>query len=109
MDTLLAILKSPRLRALADKSAWLLIAPAVALLWLIDAAMARTLLQWSLYALVLAGLAIVISRVVFPQINLGQMVREAVDENNTAAGLIVGAIVLFVGMVMLALVIWSKA
>ena len=116
MDTLIAQLgaiaeffSNSRLGALADKSAWLLIAPAIAALYVVDPAMAQTLLQWALFGSVLAGAAIIISRIIFPQIKLTDLVGEATSENNVAAGIIVAAVVLFVGLVMLALVIWAKA
>lgn len=97
-----------RLAALFDKSAWLLIAPAFAALYFIDAPSALTLAQWSLFALVIAGFAVVVSRIVFPQINLTRMLTEALQENNLAAGFIIAALILFVGMVMLTLAIWAK-
>ena len=116
MDTILKQLgalaeffNATRLGALADKSAWLLMAPAIAALYVIDPAMVMTLLQWTLFGSVLAGAAVMISRIVFPQIKLTELVKDAQDENNTAAGLIVAAVVLFVGILILALVIWAKA
>lgn len=109
LSALAEFFNATRLGALADKSAWLLMAPAIAALYAIDPAMVMTLLQWTLFGSVLAGAAVMISRIVFPQINLTEMVKDAKDENNTAAGLVVAAVVLFVGLLMLALVIWAKA
>lgn len=97
-----------RLAALFDLSAWMLIAPAFAALYAIDAPSAMTLAQWSLFALVLAGVAVVISRIVFPQIHLTKWLTEASRDNSTAAGLVVAALVMFVGIVMLTLAIWAK-
>ncbi|MNH30681.1 hypothetical protein D3C79_909900 [compost metagenome] len=70
--------------------------------------MFATLLQWVVFAPVLAGIAIIVSRVTFPQIELTKLVKEAELENR-AAGLVVAAIILFVGITMLSLVLWAKA
>ena len=96
-----------RLSALFDKSAWLLIAPAFIALYMIDGPSALTLAQWSLFALVISGVAVVISRIVFPQIHLTTWLRRA-EGNSHGAGLVVGAVILFVGIVMLTLAIWAK-
>lgn len=109
LGALVDFFTTSRVGALFDKSAWLLMAPAFAALYAIDPAMAMTLVQWTVFGLVLSGAAIIISRIVFPQINLERLVNEANDENNAAAGIIVGAVVLFVGLVMLSLVLWAKA
>lgn len=97
-----------RAKALVDKSAWLLILPAVAYLFFVDTAMARTLLEWTSYALVLSGIAIIISRVTFPQIELDELIQ-AVTKGNRAAATVIASVVLFVGIVMLSLVLWAKS
>lgn len=97
-----------RLEALIDKSAWLLIIPALIALYFIDPVMLKTLAQWLVFAPVLAGLAIIVSRVVFPQIALGELVED-VREGNIAAGILAAAVVLFVAMLFLALILWAKA
>lgn len=111
MDALKAIIESfkSRLHALLDKSALVLIAPALIALFLIDGSIARTLVQWSLYALVLAGVGIIVSRVTFPQIKLGDLVDEAQTKANVAAGILASAVIAFVGIVLLAMVLWAKA
>lgn len=105
----LAKLSSPRISALADKSAWLLIAPALVVLFLLDDAAARTLVQWSLFALVLAGVGIIVSRLTFPQVHLGDLVEQAQNQGNVAAGLIASAVIVFVSATLLAMVLWAKA
>lgn len=97
-----------RFSFLVDKSALFLILPCAAALYFIDPAMFATLLQWVVFAPVLAGIAIIVSRVTFPQIELTKLVKEAELENR-AAGLVVAAIILFVGITMLSLVLWAKA
>jgi hypothetical protein len=107
--TIAYIQQTARAKVLLDKTAWLLIVPALVVLFLVDAAFAKTLVQWSLFGLVLAGVAVVISRLIFPQVHLGELLAEVRDKQNTAAAVVVGAIVLFVALVMFALVIWAKA
>lgn len=96
-----------RLSALVDASAWALILPAVVFLSAIDAALIRTLLEWTSYALVLAGVAIVVSRVTFHQIHVAELMDE-VRLGNRAAGAVVAAVVLFVGILVMSLVLWAK-
>lgn len=97
-----------RTRALADKSAWLMIAPCAIAIYFIDEAMFKTLIQWLLFAPILAGVAVIVSRIVFPQINLTDLVAE-VKDGNVPAGILSGALVLFVALLVHALVTWAKA
>lgn len=106
---LLEFIKSSRIGALADPSAWLLIAPALAALYAIDPSLAITFAQWSIFGLVLAGASVMISRIIFPQIDLRALVESVLSEKNTAAGLVAASVVFFVGVVMLSMVIWAKA
>ena len=59
--------------------------------------------------LVLAGAAVIISRLVFPQIELTRLVANVHEEKSTAAAIVIASIVLFVALIMLALVVWAKA
>ncbi len=97
-----------RFSFLMDKSALFLILPCAIALYFIDPAMFTTLLQWLVFAPVLAGIAIIVSRVTFPQVNLTLLVKEA-EGGNKAAGFVAGALIIFVGLLLLALVTWAKA
>ena len=101
-------LELKRMRALIDKSAWLLIAPAAIAIYFIDDTMFKTLIQWLLFAPILAGVAVIVSRIVFPQIHLTDLVAE-VKSGNVAAGILSGCLVLFVVFLVLSLVMWAKA
>lgn len=101
--------KTGGVAALFDKSAWLLMAPALAGLYAVDPAMAETLVQWTLFALALAGAAVIVSRIVFPQISIGEMVEAVRTSGGAGPGIVVAAVVLFVGIVFLGMVIWAKA
>lgn len=97
-----------RFAVLGDKSAFLLTAPFALALYIIDPTLLKTLLQWVLFAPILAGIAIVVSRLTFPHIALNDHCEQA-KQGNTASAIIVAAIIFFVAFVMLALVLWAKA
>jgi len=97
-----------RIDALIDKSAWILILPALLIVYFSDVGMLKTLLEWSAFGVVLAGAAVMISRIVFPQIHLDSLVDRAVDEKNAAAAIIIAALILFVGMLIYSLIYWAK-
>lgn len=97
-----------RFAAFGDKSAFLLTAPFILALYFIDKALLATLLQWVLFAPVLAGVAIIVSRLTFPNIVLDEHADEA-RKGNVAAAIVVAAIVFFVAVTMIALVLWAKA
>lgn len=106
MNALQSIVK--RLRALVDKTALLMILPCFIILWFIDKAMTITVVQWLLVAPIITGLAVIVSRMMFPQIELTRLLREA-HEGNKASGIVVAGLLLFVGLLILSLVTWAKA
>lgn len=97
-----------RFKVLGDKSALFLIVPAVVALFFIDGPMVKTLIQWLVFTPVIAGVAIMVSRVVFPQIDLTRLIRETHD-GNKASAIVAGSLLLFVGILVYALVTWAKA
>lgn len=96
-----------RFAALFDGSAWLLILPALCALYLWDAPMVKTLGQWSLYFLVLAGVVVMISRIVFPTVHLPTFIGNA-ERGDLAGALVTAAVILFVGMLVLSFVLWAR-
>lgn len=97
-----------RIKALVDTSAWILMAPSLVALFFIDVSMLTTLVQWLVFAPALAGVAVIVSRIVFPQIHLTTLVGEAI-KGNQAAATVAGALVLFVAILVLSLVLWARA
>ena len=97
----------PRFAALFDESSWLLIIIGVAVLAMVDWRTALTLAQWAAGALAIGGLTIVISRVTFPQIKLGDMVEKA-KAGELPAALVVLAVVLYCGAVFIGVALWVK-
>lgn len=109
MDAINTIKKKfRRTRAMLDKSAWMLMAPALAFLFLMDEALAKTLVTWLLFGLVIAGASVIISRIIFPQVDLTDLIHQVSNQRNVAAGIVAGAIIIFVALVMFALVTWAK-
>lgn len=96
-----------RLKSLLDQSAWLLMLPASLILYIIDPSMAQTVAQWTLIALVLAGVAIIVSRIVFPQLDF-DVLLPLVYQGNAAAGQLLASLVLCVGLIFLSLVLWAR-
>lgn len=97
----------PRLAALFDQSSWLLIAIGVAVLALADWRTALTLAQWAAGALAIGGLTIVISRIMFPQIRLDELMVKA-KAGELPAALVVAAVVLYCAIVFVGVALWAK-
>lgn len=91
-----------------DLSAWVLVLVALIPLFFIDRAMALTLVQWSAFGLALAGVSVVICRVVLPQIDLSEWV-ELAREGKPGASLVILAVTSFLAVIFLGLVLWAKA
>lgn len=96
-----------RLAALFDKSAWLLIIPALAALFFFDQSLGKTLLTWLTFGIAISGVSVIISRLIFPQIHLGDLYDETL-KGNLPAAIVAAAVIVFVALVILALVVWAK-
>lgn len=94
-------------QAFAPKAVWLLTIPALLLLGMLDWPLVKTLLQWSVFALVLAGVSIVLSMLIFPQIDLEELVNKAAETPQGSATL-AAAVILFLGVLFYTLVFWAK-
>lgn len=96
------------LSAFTQKSVFLLIVPALLLLAATDLALVKTLIQWSAFAVILAGVSIVISMITFPQIKLSALVDEAFEKGCMASAAIASALIIFFGILFFSLVFWAK-
>lgn len=92
-----------------DPTAWILIALCAGGVWLFDPVMAKTLLQWVLLFGVFAGIAVIISRHVLPQIRLTAAVEKAMEDNPVAASILVFSVTIFLSALVIALTLWGKA
>lgn len=97
-----------RLVPFFDLTAWVLLAVSLVPLAVIDLAAVLTLLQWSAFGFALAALAVVLSRVVLPQLDLSEWLGHA-RGGNVAAGLVILGVLVLLGSILLALVLWAKA
>ncbi|EJM1834478.1 hypothetical protein Q6I89_004358 [Salmonella enterica] len=97
-----------RTRALGDKSAWFMMMPSIVLLWLIDASLFKTIIEWLIIAPLITGFAVMLSRLVFPHVHLGELVDESI-QGNKAAGIVVAGLMIFCGLLILALMLWARA
>lgn len=106
-DYFRAIWDHPSLVALRTSSVWVLVLPAIVLLGITDIALLKTLLQWGAFSLVLAGVSIIVSMVVFPQINLTSLVLDA-RGGNVGSAIVAASLVIFLGLLFYSLIFWAK-
>jgi len=92
-----------------DPAALVMWAVSVGLLLMIDPVMVKTLIQWALFFFTLAGIVVVVSRLAFPMINLREQVEDVYNRGNVGAAVVVLAVALFMGLTLLAAVLWAKA
>lgn len=99
-----------RIAALFDGSAWLLMLIGGIALVFTDPGLLVALLSWSAFALVLAGLVIVVSRIMFPQINLQELMANVLfgGSNAIGAAIVVASVVLFCSVLSISFVLWAK-
>ncbi|EAO1133531.1 hypothetical protein EX011_21440 [Salmonella enterica] len=82
--------------------------PSLLTLWAVDATLFQTIIEWLIVAPLVTGLAIILSRIVFPQVDLGLLVDEVILENKAAA-IVVAGLMTFCGLLILALMLWARA
>lgn len=92
-----------RLKALVDPSALLLLALTVGGLSLLNFGRTLVLLEWMAFAGALVAYAIVLSRVAFPFIDLKSLMGWT-DRTSP----VIAAVIQFVGLLVLALAIWTR-
>lgn len=95
-----------RVTAVFDISAWVLIAIGAAWLFFSDVSLLGMMIRIGLFCSVIAGFVIVVSRIMFPQINLDDFVKDA-REGKSGSATVVAAILISNAVMFLAMVIWS--
>lgn len=99
-----------RLVPFLDITLWLLLGVALIPLAIINPAMLITLLQWTAFAVALAGVAVLLCRVMLPMIDLGDLYDTIRGPDATAAHAIVfAAVVGLLAVLFYGLVVWGKA
>lgn len=97
-----------RLLPFLDLTFWVCTVLVVVPLWLLDPPMMKTLIQWSAFGLALAGLSVLVVRVMLPQVDITDLLREA-RQGNVAAGLAMVGMAILMSFVFLGLILWAKS
>lgn len=103
-----------RLAPLFDLTSWVLFALTLAPLYLFAPAMVMTLVQWTAFGVALAGVTVVLSRIMAPMINLGELYScltlraDWADARRLPAAIVIAAILVFMGLLFLGLVLWAS-
>lgn len=108
--------KFPRLTSLLDSGAWTLIVLGLILFlvripmpdtWIINLPMAITIVQTAGLIFTIAGLQILVSRLVWPGISVSTLVTSVQsDQPSTASGLTLLGLFVYNGLTTIAIVIW---
>ena len=94
--------KFPRLTSLKDPGAWTLIVDN----WIINLPLAITIMQTAGLIFTIAGIQILVSRLVWPKISVTTLIDAVQDKNSTAAGITMLGLFVYNGLTTIALVIW---
>lgn len=97
-----------RLRPFGDLTAWVLLLVSLVPLLVLDKPMTVTVVQWTVIVLALAGITVMVVRLLLPHIDLGDWVALA-RGGSLAAAIVVLAVALLLGLVLLSVVLWAKA
>lgn len=110
------LIKFPRLVSLLDAGAWTLIIMGMILFlvripmpsnWIINLPMAITIIQTAGLIFTIAGLQILVSRLVWPGISVSKLVESVQSENpSIASGLTLMGLLIYNGLTTIAIVIW---
>lgn len=100
-----------RLLPLLDLSTWVLLVISAVPLYFLAPAMLITLAQWTAYGMTLAGIAVVLCRMVLPQIDLTALARAswAGGPNALPSAIMFAAVVFLLATFFGGLVLWAKA
>lgn len=98
----------PRLRPFTDLTAWVLLIVSSVPLLFIDRAMFITLVEWTLYAIALAGIAVFLSRVLLPHLRLSLWLERAWT-GDRAAAFVASSVILFLAIIFIGMVLWARA
>ena len=106
---------SSRVRAFHNLDAWILIGIGLAVFSLrvqfspggwINLPILFTVMQTGGLMFAIAGFELIISLAIWPTVNLGQLLKQVIEEENMAAGLVILGLFLFNGLGMVATVMW---
>lgn len=99
-----------RLLPFLDLTTWILLLIAIVPLAIVNPPMLMTLLQWTAFAVALAGVAVLLCRVMLPMVDLGALYDAACDGTLTMQqAVIFAATVMLLALLFLGLILWGKA
>lgn len=107
--------KFPRLKSLRDPGAWTLIAVGLILFllripmpntWVINLPLAMTILQTAGLVFTIAGIQILVSKLVWPGISVSTLITEIQEHDSTASGLTMLGLLIYNGLTTIAIVVW---
>lgn len=96
-----------RAMALIDGSALLLILPALVWMWHRDPPTVKSVLEWTVYYAVFAGLAVIISRITFPELKFHEFIEKALY-GSVAAAIVVASVLMFVAWSVQSISTWAR-
>lgn len=97
-----------RLAPFFDLGSWVLFAASLVPLYCFAPTMVVTLVQWAVFALALAGVAIGLCRIALPMVDLGRVYRAAVVDKSTPAAIVFAAVALLLGVFFIGMVLWAS-
>lgn len=99
-----------RLRPFLDIGSWILFILTLVPLYLINPPMLVTLVQWTAFAVALAGVAVMLCRVLLPMVDLGELYdRIRNGRGDTTDAIVFASVVALLGVLFLGLILWGKA
>jgi hypothetical protein len=92
-------------RSMKDSRIFLLIFPATFVLWLLDPILTETWCQWGLAMLAVAGLTLLLRKILFNTFDMSAAIEKAV-ESSAGAGQVVMAVAIVMASIMLSVTLW---
>lgn len=95
-----AIFKSMR-----DSRIFILIFPATFILWLLDPILTETWCQWGLVIFAVAGLTLLLRKILFNSFDMSAAIEKACESSN-GAGIVVLAVAIMMASIMFSVTLW---
>jgi hypothetical protein len=105
----------PRLRALQDPAAWTLITVGLVLFllripmpntWVINLPLAITIMQTAGLIFTIAGLQILVSKLVWSSISVSKLISDIQENNSVASAITLMGLLVYNGVTTIAMVLW---
>lgn len=99
-----------RLIPFGDLTLWILLGLTLIPLAVVNLPMLITLAQWTAFAIALAGVAVLLCRIMLPMVDLGALYEAACDGSMTVPqALVFASTVILLSVLFIGLVLWGKA